>query len=210
MENLLILIAPLLHSLEQVLTLKPQRIRWQWLDFETPFSALDGPHTARWLMVGAYVFYPPEVLSWGILGACGVLLWHWWVYNVGYHIIFDATPDRNIWQCLPGWKLLREVFPVLLLFMISCQPPPYEPPQYPPLYEYGIWEISGRMDGLKHQAKRILIVTQCLNTGGYRVYTFDDSTMIINLIRDEIEVPPPCRVDTLTLYRISPPPIDPE
>lgn len=109
MENLLILIAPLLHSLEQVLTLKPSRIRWQWLDFETPFSALDGPHTARWLMVGAYVFYPHVLISWGILGALVALFLHWWAYNLGYHILWDGTPDRTVWQCLPGWKLWQEI-----------------------------------------------------------------------------------------------------
>ena len=107
-QILLIITAPLLHSLEQVLTRKPGRVRWPWLYFDTGFMELDGEHTARWLMVAVYVFYPHAVLSWGILGVSVLVFAHWWAYNLGYHILFDATPDRTWWQCCPAWEFLSE------------------------------------------------------------------------------------------------------
>ena len=109
MGYILILLAPLLHALEQVLVYKPGLARWGWMAFETRFSALDGAHVARWLMVAAYVCYPHEVLSWGILGGVIVVLWHWFAYNVVYHVLFTKKPDRTFFQCLPGWKLLSEI-----------------------------------------------------------------------------------------------------
>lgn len=112
-ETIIIIAAPpLLHSLEQVLMYKPAQLRWMWLDFVCKrFSAFDGEHTYRFLFVLSYIAYGAIVLPqiapywWPVLAFL-----HYFQYNFGYHIFFDATPDRLIWQCLPGWKLLQELF----------------------------------------------------------------------------------------------------
>lgn len=110
--TLIIIAAPLLHSLEQVLMYKPAKLRWMWLDFVCGrFSAIDGEHTYRFLFVLSYIAYGAVVLPviapqwWPVLAFL-----HYFIYNFGYHIFFDQTPDRHIWQCLPGWKMLKEIF----------------------------------------------------------------------------------------------------
>lgn len=110
--TLIIIAAPLLHSLEQVLMHKPVQLRWMWLNFSSKrFSALDGEHTYRLMFVLAYIAYGAVVLPhvapqwWPVLAFL-----HYFQYNFGYHIFFDQTPDRHIWKCLPGWKLLQEIF----------------------------------------------------------------------------------------------------
>ena len=65
-------------------------------------------------MVGAYLLYSPVVLSIVTIWLWPALLFlHWFIYNAGYHILWDKYPDRALWECLPGWKLWRELYPLL-------------------------------------------------------------------------------------------------
>jgi len=102
MLEFFLVVAPLLHSLEQVLTKKPEEAA-EGLDFDYRhiYPTLDGEHVYRWLFVAAYAGL---VLTWDLAWywvpvyvVCGL----WFLYNIGYHILWIKVSNRPFWRCFP-------------------------------------------------------------------------------------------------------------
>jgi len=93
----------LFHSLSQIITRKPDKLRWKWLDSPVILPPHgDTDHTAAWLTIAGYVWLW-EGFTWVWL--VYMLLGHFTIYNIGIHILWVKNPDRNILQCILPFEI---------------------------------------------------------------------------------------------------------